>query len=185
MLERKQQEIDRTLQNMEASLASDIAAGLVDIPASEEKLLRGMTPEEKTAYHALSAEARTKRLYAHLIEQRRQHLGAWRKRLHADSAMDAMRKVCTRFKRVGGTLRPWKGDEKEWKTLAQTLQGDADNRRKILYFRDVAVGWMEATDVDVLSRARVNEPWFSQRRERKTPGPTRVPRNSQWFSMAP
>ena len=51
----------------------------------------------------------------------------------------------------------------EWKTLQEILQCDADDRRRIIYFRDVAVGWMEATDVDVLSIGRENEILFPQR----------------------
>ena len=54
-------------------------------------------------------------------------------------------------------MRTWANAEKEWKTLQEILQGDAEDRRRILYFRDVAVGWMEATDTDVLSTVRDNE----------------------------
>ena len=98
-----------------------------------------------------------------------------------------MLKVCPRFKKVGGTLTTWTGEEREWKTLAQILQGDAADRRKILYFRDVAVGWMEAPDVDVLSRARVDEPCFSTRSaegfiigRRECP---REPKDFQWETV--
>ena len=93
MLERKQEEIDRSLLDIESSIDTDIAAGLLDLNATGEKLLRSMTPEEKTDYQKLPADARTKRIQAHLIKQRREHLEAWRTRLRADTAMDAMRKV--------------------------------------------------------------------------------------------
>ena len=108
--------------------------------ATEEKLVRGMTPEEKEDYRTLPAEARAQAVRDHLIKQRRKHLVAWKARLCDKTAIDAMLKACTRFKKVAGTVTTWKGEEKEWKTFAQTLQGDADERRKILYFRDVAVG---------------------------------------------
>ena len=69
----------------------------------------------------------------------------------------------TPYDPLQGHVRTWANAEKEWKTLQEILQGDAEDRRRILYFRDVAVGWMEATDVDVLSKARENEILFPQR----------------------
>ena len=74
-----------------------------------------------------------------------------------------MLEVCARFKKVKGHVCTWANAEKEWKTLQEILQGDAEDRRRILYFRDVAVGWMEATDVDVLSRVGENEIFIPER----------------------
>ena len=83
----------------------------------------------------------------------------WHKRLTAKNAVQAMLAVCARFKKnsAGDGIEPWANAVEDWKTLAEILQGDAANRRRILYFRDVAVGWMEATDVDVLARATDGE----------------------------
>ena len=60
-------------------------------------------------------------------------------------------------------MQTWANAEKEWKTLQEILQGDAEDRRRILYFRDVAVGWMEAADVDVLSIVQENEFFLPER----------------------
>ena len=69
----------------------------------------------------------------------------------------------TPYDPLQGHVRTWANAEKEWKTLQEILQGDAEDRRRILYFRDVAVGWMEATDTDVLSTVRDNEFMFPER----------------------
>ena len=98
-----------------------------------------------------------------LSEAEQQYYKKWRDRCNREEAINAMLKVCARFKKVKGHLETYANAEKEWKTLTETLQGDAEDRRRILYFRDVAVGWMEAPDVDVLWAVRHNDPHARQK----------------------
>ena len=68
MLATKRKEIDRTSLDIASSIDADITAGLLDLTATEEKLVRGMTPEEKEDYTTLPAEARAQAVRYHLIK---------------------------------------------------------------------------------------------------------------------
>ena len=78
MVQRKRREIDHTLLQLEDAIDADIKAGLIDLTTAEEKLVASMTTEDKADYSTLPAEARATQVKAHLMEQRRDYLTAWR-----------------------------------------------------------------------------------------------------------
>ena len=78
MVQRKRKEIDQALLDLAAAIDADIEAGRIDLSNAEEKLLAGMTAEDKADYSTQPAEKRATRVKAHLMEQRRDYLTAWR-----------------------------------------------------------------------------------------------------------
>ena len=141
----------------------DIAAGNVDLKQVEKELLQKMSLKGREAQVQQTKQSQGTAMRQPLRRERLESLQEWKERLCENIAIKAMLQVCTRFKKVSDTITTWKGSEQEWKTLAQILQGEAEDRRRILYFRSVAVGWMEAKDVDVLSQAREHQPIYSTR----------------------
>ena len=112
MLERKREDIEKTLLDLYTCVDADIKAGVHDLTSTEEKLLREMPPEEKDEFTTLPAKERAAKVRQYLVDQQRRHLRRWKARLEKPAAIDAMLKVCPRFKKVGGTLTTWKGEEK-------------------------------------------------------------------------
>ena len=163
MLTRKQREIEDIIRNLDTHIDKDIAAGNVDLKQVEKELLQKMTYEEREDHKQTTKQSQGTAIRQHLRRERLEYLQEWKERLCENTAIKGMLQVCTRFKKVSDSITTWKGSEQEWKTLAQILQGEAEDRRRILYFRSVAVGWMEAKDVDVLSQAREHQPVYSTR----------------------
>ena len=122
-------------------------------------------------------------------ESTRQAMQEWHDRLDKATAVEQMLKVCARFKRNQSDVQPWVNAESDWKTLQAILQGDADDRRRILFFRDFTVGWMEASDVDMLAGVGKGETRFARRSaegrllERRA-APQR-PEGMEWRTLSP
>ena len=74
-----------------------------------------------------------------------------------------MAAVTEGFSYKDGMLVSRKDRRKEWNNLAGLMQPRAEERLRISYYHDVAVGWMQNPAVDVLGHAELGVPRFAQR----------------------
>ena len=62
------------------------------------------------------------------------------------------------FKLKGDRLMKYEDKRRDWPSLQDVLQIDADGRARIVWFSTISKGWLEHESVDVLKSTRVDEP---------------------------
>ena len=62
------------------------------------------------------------------------------------------------FKLNGDRLMKYEDKRRQWPSLDEVLQVDAEGRAGIIWFSTISKGWLEHESVDVLKSAEVDEP---------------------------
>ena len=97
-------------------------------------------------------------------------------RLSADKGFQAMVKVSECFSYKNQTVERYKvaqGGQRPWHTLAEALQGDEIERRRIQFYKEVSTQWMTAQGVNVLDMCELNEACLPARENREN-GRTKI-----------
>ena len=76
----------------------------------------------------------------------------WTRRLEVDTGITAMLTVSSGFKRDSDTgVTTYANQQDNWQSLAEAFQIDAETRQRILFYREVAVEWMNDPAVNALA----------------------------------
>ena len=101
---------------------------------------------------------------------------AWVERLSEDQGLQAMVKVSEGFSYKEQRVQPYKlkqGGHRSWFTLAEALQTDEIERRRIQFYKEVSTQWMTAQGVNVLDMCELNEACLPARENREN-GRTKI-----------
>ena len=77
---------------------------------------------------------------------------------HHQAGVKMMLETSEGFKMRGETLMKYEDKRRQWPSLEEVLQIDADGRARIIWFSTISKGWMEHKSVDVLQSANLDEP---------------------------
>ena len=157
MIERKKKEVESWLAH-----PTRVAELVQERVCSGEYLLQDVSPDEQIAVRTLEAVVR-------------KELEDWRDRLDNEKAVLAMQSITHGYKINKKALvqQHWKGAVlrfdgagARWPSLEEVLQGDLENRTRLLYYWTITKNWFESEAVDVLIHADHEVPCFSSREKR-------------------
>ena len=169
-IQRKRAEIDSILRDDEminAEVERRIQLGEFNLSSIAQDLategwgnysLESQAPDKNDGL----AQART-----FLKDKIRRRYEEWRGRLDTEGGLEAMCSVNEGFKFKKGLLTPQPNRIKLWTSLATVLQGDSENRKRIWYYHDVAVDWMQHPMVNALATAKVGQPNLARRIDKR------------------
>ena len=162
-LDRKRLELIQELKNpysVEQEVTERLQKGEFDLHSIGSSLLADL-PESKRSGTSVNLLA-----YEHLCSRLRLWKNNWINRLTAEHGLQAMVKVSDGFKYKDGKVQPYRaaqGGHRPWFTLADALQGDSIERRRIQFYKRIATEWMAGQGVNVLAKCRLNEGCFPER----------------------
>ena len=95
-----------------------------------------------------------------VMDHIRKQLTDWVERLDVEKGLQAMLSVSWGFKRLPTPemgVTPYENQVTNWQSLAEAFQIDATTRQRILFYREVAVGWMNDPAVNALAGKRLED----------------------------
>ena len=161
LIERKKKELLFLLSNENAlrnELHRRVQAGEFDLQTIGEELIRrNVELSDETDNEMMQQLA-----FDDLLSKLRIWLADWAERLDVEEGLRVMVKVSEGFKLRNGNVHIYE-NRGEFPKLARVLQGDAKDRQRIKYYKQIATDWMLNPTVDVLANCRLDRPTLPTR----------------------
>jgi len=148
---------------LENQMQRRVDSGEFDLKAIAETLSPDASTTDSPPAGTWNCESRLDRAREHLITCLRRMYTGWVQRLNVAQGLATMCAVNEGFTYKAGILTARKDRKKHWLPLADVLQQDVNNRRRIWYYHEVAVEWMQHPHVNALADAAVGKPRLARR----------------------